>query len=161
MTRSLRVLVIEDSDDDARLLDRELRRAGYDPVSQRVDTAPALMRALEEAWDVILCDFRMPTLDALEAVRLVRGQQIDTPFIIVSGTIGEENAVSALRSGAQDFVLKQNLTRLGPAIARELRDSETRIKHALAESTLRATEASFRAAFELIPDGILVFRDGL
>ncbi len=161
MSRPLRVLLIEDSDDDAELLVRELRRAGYDPKPERVETAAALSLALGTTWDVILCDFKMPTLDALTAVALVRGRQIDTPFIIVSGTVGEEHAVAALRSGAQDFVLKQNLSRLGPAIARELRDSETRIKHALAESTLRATEASFRAAFELIPDGILVCRDGV
>ena len=161
MSRPLRVLVIEDSDDDAELLLRELRRVGYEPLSERVDTAPALTRALEASWDLIVCDFRMPTLDALTALALVRGRQIDTPFIIVSGTVGEEHAVAALRSGAQDFVLKQNLTRLGPAIERELRDSETRIKRALAETTLRATEASFRAAFELIPDGVLVCRDGL
>jgi PAS domain S-box-containing protein len=158
MPRPLRLLMIEDSDDDAALLLRELRRAGYDPVAQRVDTVADLERALDESWDIILCDYRMPMLDALKALSVVRGRAIDTPCIIVSGTVGEEHAVAALRSGAQDFVLKDKLTRLAPAIERELRDSETRIKHALAESTLRATEASFRAAFELIPDGVLVWR---
>jgi PAS domain S-box-containing protein len=160
MSRPLRVLLIEDSDDDAALLLRELHRAGYEPESRRVDTAPALEQALDASWDLILCDYRMPTLDALSAVTLVRGRQVDTPFIIVSGTVGEEHAVAALRSGAQDFVLKGKLTRLGPAIERELRDSETRIKRALAESTLEATEASFRSAFELIPDGVLVCKQG-
>ena len=160
MPRPLRLLMIEDSDDDAALLLRELRRAGYDPVAERVDTVADLERALDEQWDIILCDYRMPMLDALKALSIVRGRSIDTPCIIVSGTVGEEHAVAALRSGAQDFVLKDKLTRLAPAIERELRDSETRIKHALAESTLKATEASFRSAFELIPDGVLVWRAG-
>jgi PAS domain S-box-containing protein len=152
--------MIEDSDDDAALLLRELRRAGYDPVAERVDTVADLERALDQQWDIILCDYRMPMLDALKALSVVRSRSIDTPCIIVSGTVGEEHAVAALRSGAQDFVLKDKLTRLAPAIERELRDSETRIKHARAESTLKATEASFRSAFELIPDGVLVWRAG-
>jgi two-component system cell cycle sensor histidine kinase/response regulator CckA len=161
MTRPLRLLMIEDSDDDAALLVRELRRAGYAPSAQRVDTVAALESALDDSWDIILCDYRMPGLDAPTALSIVRARQVETPCIIVSGTVGEEHAVAALRSGAQDFVLKDNLSRLAPAIDRELRDSEVRIKHALAERTLRATEASFRAAFELIPDGVLVYRDGL
>ncbi|MBV9946108.1 MAG: response regulator, partial [Myxococcales bacterium] len=160
VSRPLRVLLIEDSPADAALLVLELRRAGYAPEWERVDSRAALQRALCSSWQVILCDFAMPGLDALTAVSLVRGQQIDTPIIIVSGTVGEEHAVAALRSGAQDFVLKQTLSRLVPAIERELRDSETRIKHARAENALKATEASFRAAFELIPDGVLVGRDG-
>ena len=92
MTRSLRILQIEDSEDDASLLLREVRRAGFDPVSRRVDTLPALRQALEETWDIILCDFRMPKLNALMALDEVRSQQIDTPFIIVSGTVGEDHA---------------------------------------------------------------------
>jgi PAS domain S-box-containing protein len=158
--RSLRLLLIEDSDDDAALLVRELRRAGYEPVSRRVDTVAGLEQALDESWDVILSDYRMADLDAQTAVAVVRGRQIDTPFIIVSGSVGEEHAAAALRSGAQDFIPKRKLTRLVPAIERELRDSEMRIKGALVESTLRATEASFRAAFELIPDGVLVCKEG-
>jgi PAS domain S-box-containing protein len=161
LSRPLRVLLVEDSADDAALLVRELRRGGYDPAWQRVDTVVSLERALDASWDVILCDYRMPGLDAPQAISVVRSRTLDTPCIIVSGTVGEEHAVAALRSGAQDFVLKQKLTRLVPAIERELRDSEMRIKHAIAESTLHATEASFRAAFELIPDGVLVCREGL
>jgi PAS domain S-box-containing protein len=160
MPRPIRLLMIEDSDDDAALLVREMRRAGYDPITQQVETVADLERALDATWDIILCDYRMPTLDAIKALSVIRGRQIDTPCIIVSGTVGEEHAVAALRSGAQDFVLKDKLTRLVPAIERELRDSETRVKHARAESTLRATEASLRAAFELIPDGIIVCRAG-
>jgi PAS domain S-box-containing protein len=159
--RSLRALLVDDSVDDAALLVRELRRGGYDPIWQRVDTVASLERALDASWDVILCDYQMQGLDAPTAISLVRGRDIATPCIIVSSDVGEEHAVAALQSGAQDFVLKDRLTRLVPAIERELRDSERRIKHATSESTLHATEASFRAAFELIPDGVLVCRNGL
>jgi PAS domain S-box-containing protein len=161
MSRALRVLLVEDREEDATLLLRELRRSGYDPISQRVETRESLDRALDEPWELILCDYNMPALDALTALRIVRDRHIDTPFIIVSGTIGEERAVAGLRSGAQDFVLKDKLARLAPAVARELRDSETRIKRAHAENALRATEESFRGAFELIPDAVLVCRDDL
>jgi PAS domain S-box-containing protein len=161
MSRPLRALLVEDSADDAARLVRELRRGGYDPIWQRVDTVASLEHALDESWDVILCGYRMPGLDAPTAISVIRGSDIATPCIIVSGEVGEEHAVAALRLGAQDFVLKDKLTQLVPAIERELRDSEVRIKHAIAESALHATEASFRAAFELIPDGVLVWREDL
>ena len=158
--RPLRVLLIEDNPDDASLLLRELRKVGYEPDSRRVDVLKHLQEALESSWDLILCDCQMPGLDAPMAVAAIRGRHIDTPCIIVSGTVGEEHAVAAMRSGAQDFILKSNLSRLGPAIERELRDSEIRIRHAKAQSALRATEQSFRAAFELIPDAVLLHQDG-
>ncbi len=159
--RPLRLLLIEDNPDDAALLVRELRRAGYQPTAHRVDTLEDLHEALDSSWDVILCDYQMPGLDAPRALATIRGRHIETPCIIVSGTVGEEHAVAAMRSGAQDFIVKGNLTRLAPAIERELRDSEIRIRHAQAQSALRATEESLRAAFELIPDGVLLHRDGL
>jgi PAS domain S-box-containing protein len=158
--RGLRVLLVEDNPDDAALLLRELRKVGYEPDSRRVDVMRHLQEALDSSWDLILCDCQMPGLDAPMAVAAIRGRHIDTPCIIVSGTVGEEHAVAAMRSGAQDFILKSNLSRLGPAIERELRDSEIRIRHAKAQSALRATEQSFRAAFELIPDAVLLHQGG-
>lgn len=160
MTRPLRLLLVEDNPDDADLLLRELRRAGYDPRAKRVETRSALEQALQGTWDVILCDYSLPTLDAPTTLAIVRERQANTPCIVVSGTVGEEHAVTSMRHGAQDFISKDKLSRLVPAIERELRDSEVRIKHARAVSTLRATEASLRAAFELIPDGLLIHREG-
>ena len=160
MSRPLRLLLIGDSDEDAAMLVREVRRGGYDPVVRRADTHASLGRALDEPWDVVLCHPLVAGLDAPAAIAIVRARQSATPCIVVSVTGGGESAaVAASRSGAQDFV--DTLSRLVPAIERELRDSEMRLKHALAESTLRATEASFRAAFELIPDGVLVYREGV
>jgi len=160
MTRALRLLMVEDNPDDADLLLRELRKAGYDPHARRVETRSALEDALQADWDVILCDYSLPTLDAPTTLAIIHEQQVSTPCIVVSGTVGEEYAVTSMRHGAQDFISKDKLSRLVPAIERELRDSEVRIKHARAVNTLRATEASLRAAFELIPDGLLIHRDG-
>ena len=159
MSRPLRLLLIEHRDENVAMFVQEVRRGGYDPTVRRADTRASLERALEERWDVVLCDPGVPGLDAPEAIAIVRARQSDTPFIIVSLGGGAESAIAAMRSGAQDFV--EHMSRLVPAIERELRDSDMRIKHALAESTLRATEASFRAAFELIPDGVLVYREGV
>lgn len=160
MTRSLRLLLVEDNADDADLLLHELRRAGYDPQARRVETRDALEQALQAPWDVILCDYRLPALDAPTTLAIIRDRQVNTPCIVVSGTVGEEHAVTSMRHGAQDFISKDKLSRLVPAIERELRDSEVRIKHARAVSTLRATEASLRAAFELIPEALLIHREG-
>ncbi|HEY9232277.1 MAG TPA: response regulator, partial [Blastocatellia bacterium] len=102
MKRSLRVLHVEDNERDQTLIDRHLSRAGYDLVSERVDTAAALRAALWAGpWDVILCDYSMPQFNALEALALLRDMGQDIPFIIISGTVGEEVAVAAMRAGAQ------------------------------------------------------------
>lgn len=123
----LRVLIIDDSADDALLLMRVLRHAGFDPQAQRVQTAQTLLAALESAtFDLVLSDWSMPEFSAQAAFALLRERDLDLPFIIVSGTVGEETAVEALRAGAHDFVLKDKLTRLGPAVERELREAELR-----------------------------------
>jgi two-component system, cell cycle sensor histidine kinase and response regulator CckA len=141
MEQALKALIVEDSELDAELLLRALRRGGYDVTYERVETAPALLAALaRQAWDLVLSDFTMPTFSAFAALKIVREQHVDLPFIIVSGTMGEEVAVEGLRSGAQDFITKANLSRLLPAIARELREVETRRSNRRLEEQLRQAQ---------------------
>src|SRR2546425_7381742 len=107
MGKPLSVLVVEDSEDDCRLVLRELQRSGYDVTHVRVETADDLKAALAETvWDVVLSDYSMPALNAPEALRIVHAAGLDVPFIIVSGTVGEETAVTALKAGANDFMSK-------------------------------------------------------
>jgi two-component system cell cycle sensor histidine kinase/response regulator CckA len=144
VTHPLRVLMVEDSPIDATLVLRELSRGGRDVQSQRVDTALEMHKALATCeWDVVISDWSMPTFSALEALAMLRRSGKELPFIIVSGTIGEETAVEAMRSGAQDFVLKDRLARLVPAVERELRQRETRDARGRAEHALRISEARF------------------
>jgi two-component system cell cycle sensor histidine kinase/response regulator CckA len=123
----LRVLMIEDSEDDAALVVRELRRGDYDVQYERVDESSALESAIEkQIWDLIISDFSMPHFSGTDALRLLRSKGCEKPFIFVSGTIGEEVAVAALREGAQDYLMKTNLKRLVPAVQRVLREAEDR-----------------------------------
>lgn len=116
MKPRLPVLIVDDSADDAELLVLELTRGGYDVVSLRVDTADALQAALAEGgWQIILCDFSMPRFSGEAALRLVKTSGLDLPFIFVSGTMGEELAVGAMKAGANDYVMKDRLARLAPA----------------------------------------------
>ena len=113
VSKLLRVLVVEDSEDDTLLLLRELKQSGYQPVHERVDTAEAMISALERReWDIVIADHNMPRFSSTEALALVQKKGIDLPFIIVSGSIGEEFAVSAMKAGAQDYLIKGNLRRL-------------------------------------------------
>src|SRR5437762_1837674 len=133
----LRVLIAEDSEDDARLLLRELQRAGYQPTHERVDNPAAMTSALDRhAWDLVIGDYSMPAFSGPAALALLRARDLDTPFIFVSGTIGEDVAVEAMKAGAQDFLTKWNLRRLIPAIQRELRDTEARRERRLAQTAL-------------------------
>jgi DNA-binding NtrC family response regulator len=123
----LRVLIVEDSERDTELLAIELRRGGYAVSYARVHTEEAMRRALQDDdWDVVISDYSMPQFSGLAALRVLRESGRDLPFIIVSGTIGEETAVHALKEGAHDFLIKDRLARLLPAIARELRDAQIR-----------------------------------
>src|SRR5579862_4725576 len=123
----IRVLIAEDSEDDSELVVRELRRGGYDVNFVRVDTPAALQSACDsQDWNLVISDFSMPHFSGIEALALVRKKRADLPFIFVSGTIGEETAVAAMRDGAQDYLMKNNLKRLVPAVQRELRDAEDR-----------------------------------
>jgi signal transduction histidine kinase len=127
MRNLLRVLVIDDSAEDAALLLRMLKHGGFHPVHQRVDTRESMVAALESAtWDIVISDWSMPQFSAPAAFALLKERNLDLPFIIVSGMIGEETAVEALRAGAHDFMLKEKLSRLGPAVERELREAELR-----------------------------------
>jgi len=134
----LQVLVIEDSEDDAALLGIELRRAGYAPVCHQVETPEALTSALDrQSWDLVIADYRLPRFDGLAALALVKEKGLDLPFIIVSGYITEEAAVAAMKAGAHDYVMKDKLARLGPAVERELREAEVRRERRRAEEALR------------------------
>jgi two-component system, cell cycle sensor histidine kinase and response regulator CckA len=151
----LRVLLIEDSEDDAQLLLRELRRGGYEPTHERVETAPTLKAALDrQAWDLVIGDYSMPHFSGVAALAIVRERGLDIPYICVSGTITEELAVAAMKAGANDYVTKGQLTRLVPAIERELRDARGREARRRAEAALRDSEASHRTLVEHAPVGI-------
>jgi signal transduction histidine kinase len=141
MSTPLSVLMVEDSDEDTELVIPELRRGDYDVIFKRVDTPQAMSATLEDrAWDVVICDFSLPHFSGADALRLLRGRNLDTPFIYVSGTIGEETAVDALKQGAHDYVMKGSLKRLLPAIQRELKEVERRCEKAQLERQVQQHE---------------------
>ena len=146
--RPLRVLLVEDNPDDAALVLRTLRRGGYEPDSHRVQTAEALAAALAAGgWEIMLSDYSLPEFDALRALHLLRDQSAHLPFIIISGSIGEEIAVAAMRAGANDYVMKTNLARLVPAVERELRDAAERQERASTKTALVDLEKKFQVIF--------------
>ncbi len=135
--RPLRVLLVEDNEDDALLIERQLRRGDFDTITLRIEDEPGLRDALTRYdWDIVITDHNLPGFDAHRALALVRKNHPDLPVIIVSGSIGEEIAVEAMKSGANDYIMKDKLTRLVPAIERELRDAELRRAHRRAEATI-------------------------
>ncbi len=159
----LRVLLIEDSDDDAYLLERELRRGLRISQLMRVQHADAMRDALRDhQYDVVVSDWSLPSFGATGAFEVLREAALDLPFIITSGTIDEQTAVNALKAGAHDFILKSNLARLVPAIEREVRESKVRAERRRAEDELRASEARYSHLFENSPLPMWVFdRDTL
>src|ERR687894_2472886 len=142
----LKVLLVEDSENDALLLLRELRRGGYDPLWERVDTAADMEDALDErAWDLVVADHSMPAFSSSAALELLRSKRfVDLPFIIVSGQIGEDAAVAAMKTGVHDYIMKGNLARLNTAIERELREAEVRRERRRAEEERRRAEEKYR-----------------
>jgi signal transduction histidine kinase len=150
MAQELRVLMVEDSEDDAQLLSRELQRGGFDAVFERVESAAALERALaSKPWDLVISDYSIPGFSGTEALKVVRDRGYDVPFVFVSGTISEEIAVDAMKAGAHDYIMKGNLRRLVPAVRRELAEAQIRRLRVQAESQLRLRDARIRALYEI------------
>lgn len=142
MSKPLKILIVEDSEDDSMLLLRELRRGGFDTVSERVETAEAMGELLvSRQWDIVISDYLMPKFSGLAALEIVRQKGLDIPFIIVSGNIGEDIAVGAMKAGAHDYIIKGNLTRLVPAVERELREAEARRENKKTEQRIAVTTA--------------------
>ena len=136
--RPLQILLVEDSEDDALLLQLAIERSGVRCVCRRVETGEEMSRALQEQeWDAIVADYVMPSFDGLAALALVKERELDVPFIIVSGHITEDTAVAAMKAGAHDYVMKDKLARLAPAIAREMRETAMRRSQRGSEKELR------------------------
>ncbi|AYH43885.1 EAL domain-containing protein [Azoarcus sp. DN11] len=152
----LKVLIVEDVEDDALLIVRELRRGGYDPLPTRVETAPAMQAALGGGgtFDLVISDYTLPHFSGPSALELFNRCGCDLPFIMVSGTIGEETAVRLLKAGAHDFILKSNFARLVPAVERELREVAVRRARRLAEARLRESEERYALAAQGANDGL-------
>ena len=143
-SRTVKLLCVEDSSDDVKLVLRALRRGGFAPAHTRVQTAADFTAALaDERWDAVISDYSMPGFTGLDALRIFRSTGIDVPFILVSGTIGEELAADAMKAGASDYVMKLNLARLAPALERELAEAATRADLRVADGALTESERRF------------------
>lgn len=152
MNRTLRVLLVEDSADDAEMLLWTLQRGGYTTQHVQVENAAAMSAALDAGpWDLVITDYSLPQFSGIAALELFKSRNLDIPFIIVSGHIGEDEAVAAMKGGAHDYVMKRNLSRLIPAIDRELRDAATRAARREAEARLREQEVRLTAILSNIP----------
>jgi len=155
--QSLRVLIVEDSEFDAQMIVSMLRKGGYDVSFQRVETAESMRAALADGrWDFILADYNLPEFSAPNALKLVQQSGLDIPFVIVSGGIGEDIAVSAMKMGAHDYLMKGNLSRLVPAVERELRDAANRASQRNAERALQESELRYRLLWETSPDAVIL-----
>ncbi len=153
----MRLLIVDDSEDDAMLVVRELQRGGFEVFWKLVETREALLSTLQlEEWDCIVSDYSIPGFGGFEALSIVKTSNLDIPFIMISGTVGESIAVEVMRRGAQDFVLKNNLVRLVEAIKRELADVEQRRQRKQAERSLLESEERYRTLVETSPDSIIL-----
>lgn len=157
-SRALKVLLVEDNVDDAFLLERHLRRHGFAPKVTRVETAEEMQAALQNGntSEVVLADYNLPNFSGPAALQLLKKSGLDIPFIMMSGAVSEETAVDSMRAGAHDYVSKQNLTRLVPALERELKEASGRRNKLAAEEALRASEARFHRLVEAMPLGLLI-----
>jgi len=153
VSKPVKILVVDDSEDDAKLALRALRVGGFDPTSRRVQTAAELEAALaREPWDAVISDFKMPGFTGMDALGIFRSTGLDIPFILISGTIGESTAVEAMKAGASDYLMKKNLARLAPALERELKEAQRRTAHRRAQEDLAESEMRFRQMAENIDD---------
>lgn len=151
MVRPLHVLIVEDSENDATLLLEELRRKGYEPMYRRVETAGDMRANLERHdWDVIVSDYVMPQFSGPAALKLLKDSNIDVPFIVVSGTFGEEAAVHMMKAGANDYIVKGNLSRLAPAIEREMEAARSRHARVHAEAAMQHLAAIVESSDDAI-----------
>ena len=155
MDKPIRVLIVDDSEDDCFLLVRQLKKGGFRPTYERVDVAETMSDALDNHhWDLILCDYSMPGFSAFSALEIYNQNGFDMPFIIVSGTIADEIAVDAMKAGAHDYIMKNNMARLNPAIERELREAKNRHERKRADQKLKRSEEKYRTLFEESRDAI-------
>lgn len=154
MTRPLRVLIVEDRPEDAELMLRELRSAGFDSDWRRVDAEADFLGSLDAGLDVILSDFELPRFNGMRALELLKKSGLEVPFIVVSGTIGEETAVAAMKEGAVDYLLKDRLARLGQAVSHAMEQSRLRKESHLISESLKKAEARYRGIFENAVEGI-------
>ncbi len=156
--RPINILLVEDNQDDALLLERHLRRNGFAPRLHRVETAAEMREELTRAEmpDLVLADYNLPNFSGPEALQLLKSTGFDIPFLMMSGAVSEEMAVESMRAGAQDYVTKQNLTRLVPAVERELKEATARRSKLAAEIALRASESRFHRLVEAMPLGLLI-----
>jgi PAS domain S-box-containing protein len=155
--KPLRLLIAEDNPSDAELMLRELSRAGFDPDWKRVETEPDYLRELNSKIDIVLSDYSMPQFSGLRALEILRQRQLDVPFIIVSGTIGEDLAVNAMRAGVSDYLLKDRLARLGQAVQHALEEKRIRDEHKQIETRLIFQEQQYRLLFEINPNPMWIF----
>lgn len=152
MNGELHILLVEDSADDAELVKQALLQAGFAPALHRVDSAAGLAAALAQRhWDMVISDYNLPGFSGTEALQLLRAHSAYIPFIVVSGGIGEEEAVALMKSGADDYVMKDRLARLVPAVERSLREARNRLESRIAQLALRESEARFKAIVSNMP----------